>query len=524
MTFLLTTERWIPCRRLDGSPAELGLFDALAHAHEIEGLRAASPPATLALNRLLLGILHHVFGPGDLRGWTMLYRAGAFDATRLGAYFQAQEARFDLLHPERPFMQVRGLTKLYEPSGLGRLLLVRSNYGTEVNVFQHRNTAAAIEDTLALPQAAQALLVLQGFAPGGWVKKKGEPDAATAAPLHRGAFVLVHGRTLFETLMHNLLVYAPERDLPVPAGPEPDIPSWEQPELPRQVGVKETSRRPRGWVDWLTWQSRRLELVIDEQTRRVSGVVYCVGQGLADEGLTDPMLAYRVDKKRGFVPIDLSDDRATWRDCHALVRSVGADGARPPAAITQLARVELRPVFAMRQHLILDVIGMRGDQAKIRLARHERLSLPAGLLADPERLAAIGQGTGLAEQVGLRLTFAIRDAVRVVLAPGGRDPDPEDVRRVTESLGAERSYWASLEVPFERLLEDLAETEIGRALDAFFGHVRCAARDTLRLATGALGTGAAKLHGAAVAERHLSKALRDILPAAGVVRQSGGPP
>lgn len=512
MAFLLTTEPWIPCRMPDGTRRELGLLETLARAHTIESVHDPSPPVTLALHRLLLAILHRVFGPSDLDAWLALYRGGSFDEGRLKAYLAQHEDRLDLVHPERPFLQVRGLTKLYEPNGLGRLLLERSNYGAEVNVLQHRDAASLARDGIDQAHAARALLVLQAFAPGGLVKKKGEPGSASAGPLNRGAFVLVHGRTLFETLMTNLLVYAPERDAPIPGAPEPDLPSWEQPELPRQVGDKETGRRPRGWVDLLTWQSRRLELVVEERTQRVTGVVYCVGQGLEDEGLIDPMLAYRADKKRGLVAIDLSEDRAVWRDCHALVRRVGADRARPPAAVSQLARAELRSVMAGHRQLVLDVIGMRGDQAKIRLAKHERLSVPATLLEDPERLAVIGQATGLAEEVGMRLASAIRDAAKIALAPGGRKPDEEDVRKLAQSVGAERSYWAALAVPFDQFLDELALTDPDSALTGFWRHVSGAARESLRLATDALGAGAAKLHGAAVAERGLAIALQKVMP------------
>jgi CRISPR system Cascade subunit CasA len=512
MAFLLTTEPWIPCRMPNGARCEFGLLETLARAHEIEAVHDTSPPVTLALHRLLLAILHRVFGPSDMEGWLALYRRGAFKESRLQAYLAGQEGRLDLLHPERPFLQVRGLTTLYPPNGLGRLLLERSNYGAAVNVFQHRDAATRAHDAIDPAQAARALLVLQAFAPGGLVKKKGEPGAATAGPLNRGAFVLVHGGNLFETLMMNLLVYAPERDAPIAGAPELDLPSWEQPELPRQVGEREVGRRPQGWIDLLTWQSRRLELEVDEGAGGVTGVVYCVGQGLEDDGLIDPMLACRADKERGLVAIDLSDDRALWRDAHALVRRIGADGARPPAAISQLTCAELRSVTAGHREIVLDVIGMRGDQAKIRLARHERLSVPATLLWDPERLAVMGRATRLAEEVGMRLTSAIRDAARIALAPdGGHKPDEEDVRKLAQSVGAASAYWASLAVPFAQFLDDLAQTD-GPSLALFWQHVSCAARESLRRATDALGAGAANLHGAAVAERGLAAALRDAIP------------
>ncbi len=525
MPFLLTTEPWIPCRALDGSHRELGLLDVLVGAHDLEGVHDASPPVTLTVHRLLLAVLHRVFGPSDLGAWRMLYTRGSFDASALRGYFEAHRDRFDLLHPVRPFYQVRGLTKLYQPDGVGRLVLERSNYGASVNIFQHRAQPAATADGLPLAAAARSLLALQGFAPGGLVKKKDEPGSATAAPLNRGAFVLLHGKSLFETLMLNLLVYAPDRGAPIPGFAAEDLPSWETPEPARQTGARESRRRPRGWIDWLTWQSRRVELVVDDRSGLVTGVVYCVGQGLHDEGLTDPMLAYRVDKTRGLVAIDLSEDRAAWRDCHALVRKVEADGAKPPQTVTQLGRFELRSVLGARPYVVLDVIGMRGDQAAIKLARHERVSLPSAVLVDDERLAAVGQATHAVDDIGRQLTYAVRDAVRRTLAPGDRDPDKEEVSRIAYSLGAERRYWATLATPFATFLDELGRDDIEVAFERFARHIRAAARDCLRLATDALGVGAAKLQGAAIAERHLHASLNEILPVRAATHGSpGGPP
>jgi CRISPR system Cascade subunit CasA len=163
MPFLLTTEPWIPCRALDGSHRELGLVDVLVGAHDLEGVHDASPPVTLAVHRLLLAVLHRVFGPSGLTAWKALYTQGSFDEAAIHVYFKAQEARFDLLHPARPFYQVRGLTKFCEPDGVGRLVLERSNYGASVNVFQHRTHAAAAADGLSLPAAARNLLALQNL-------------------------------------------------------------------------------------------------------------------------------------------------------------------------------------------------------------------------------------------------------------------------------------------------------------------------------------------------------------------------
>jgi hypothetical protein len=227
------------------------------------------------------------------------------------------------------------------------------------------------------------------------------------------------------------------------------------------------------------------------------------------------MLSYRSDKTRGIVAIDLAEDRAAWRDSHAFVRAADADGARPPVTIAQRALVALRPVLVEHPLVLLDVFGMRGDQAAIKLTRHERLSIPSRVVTDPDRVAAIGAATGAAEAVRRELTAAIRQAVRAALAPGGREPDAEDVSKTVDALGGERTYWASLATPFEVFLTELAELEIEQVRAAFERILRGEAERALRLAVEALGDSAAKLKGRALAERRLSASLSTLLPTSG---------
>jgi CRISPR system Cascade subunit CasA len=512
MPFLLTTEPWIPCVTRAGACVDLSLRDALVGAHELAELHDASPLVTLALHRLLLAVLHRVFGPESLDDWRALRERGSFDAVALDAYLERWSHRFDLCHPERPFYQTRGLSSLYEPDGLGKLQLERSNYGGPVHVFQHRASAAREVDALPLGVAARTLVALHAFTPGGLVKKKGEPTSASAGPLNRGAYALARGATFFETLLFNLLVL--DDDRPVPRSRGADVPAWERDGLARPTTDKEPTRAPTGWIDLLTWQSRRVELAIDE--RGVVGVVYCVGQGLDLPGLTpEPMLAYRRTKK-DVVPLLLSEDRAVWRDSQTLVQAVDADaGTRPPLVVEQLRRYEIEDVLGDRP-LVLDVLGMRGDQAKILLSRHERLSLPVALVRDAERQRALREAMSLAEDVALRVVFAVRSAVEETLAPGGRTPDPADVRRVADSLGVERTYWGALGRVFPAFLDDLAR-DVAGAVPRFERAIRGAAEEAARRAVASLGTGARQLQGAARAEQRLGAAFAELMPNRGGV-------
>jgi len=510
MPFLLTREPWIPCTTPDGRRVDLGLHEVFARAHQLTAVHDASPLVTLAMHRLLLAILHRVFGPPNLDAWRALYKRGSFDAAKIDAYLEEWASRFDLLHPERPFYQTRGLAALYEPDDVRRLVLERSNYGAPAFVFQHRPTDAG--DELSLAEAARGLLTLHAFSPGGLVRKAGEPGSASAGPLNRGAYVLLRGTNVFETLVRNLVVYQPEDGSPLAGDASRDRPSWEQPPLARPVGEREPRRRPHGWIDLLTWQSRRAELALTSDGQKVVGVVYCVAQGLDFEGLSEPMLAYKTDGKNVFA-VGLSENRALWRDCHALIRVHDADGAaRAPASVRQAARRVVAELFPA--HVDLDVLGMCGDQAKILLTRAERLSVPAALLESAERAEPIREALEIAEGGVRALRDAVRTSVSTSLSPGDREPDRDEVRRFADSLGADARYWGTLAVSFEALLDAVARSDEA-ALDRFVADVRDTATESLRAAAESLGTSARQLQGTARAEVVLRAKLRELKPTDG---------
>lgn len=501
MAFDLVSEPWLPCRARDGTRVTLGILALFERAHELECIDDPSPLITLALHRLLLAIVHRVVGPSSLAVWKALYTHGRLPTNELSAYLAEQRGGFDLLHPTRPFYQTRGLSNEYEPDGIGRLVLERSNYGAPSLLFQHRPIALAERDALPLAEAARNLVALHAFAPGGLVKKRGEPAAASAGPLNRGAYLLVRGASLFETLMFNLLIYDPENSRPLAGDATTDRPAWEQPPVARPVGGLEPRRLPYGYLDWLTWQSRRVELVESPDRHAIAGIVYCVAQGIGDPHPRDPMLAFRVHPQRGPIPIDLSEARAVWRDCHAFVREGGQDGAAPPAAVAQLGTRELRGVLTDTRPS-LQVLGLRGDQAKLHVSRAERLAVPGAILAEPDLQARLADASGAAEAVGVALRAALRIAAARSLSPGQREPHKDDVTNLVESIGGERAYWAALATPFGLFLDELPR-DPDSAGKAFISAVRVIARQALRSACCGLGSEARYLKALACAEGYL---------------------
>jgi len=101
----LLNEPWIPVLRADGRPAMLGLRDVLLQAHQLRGLAGETPLTTAALYRLLLVVLYRALGAPTMYSWEQLWEQGHFPAEALEEYLTRWQHRFDLFHPERPFLQ-----------------------------------------------------------------------------------------------------------------------------------------------------------------------------------------------------------------------------------------------------------------------------------------------------------------------------------------------------------------------------------------------------------------------------------
>lgn len=498
-SFDLTEASWLPCERPSGEPVELGLGEALSSAHELRALADPSPLVTASLHRLLLAILHRCFGPRDLAEWKRLYRAGRFDRRVVEDYLARWRGRFDLLDAERPFYQVAGLP--YRAAPAAELVAERSNYGAPVELFEHRPSGD--DGMLAIGAAARALVAAQAFRPGGLVARAaGEPPSATAAPLNAAALVLILGRTLFETLMLNQLVYDPGSGQPIPGQPD-DRPAWEL-EAPAHSG----RRVARGWCDLLTWQSRRITLVPAPDGAGVARVIVAGGWDLdvAEGTAVDPMVAYRRDPKRGFVAVRIDDERAAWRDADALVRASDADAARRPRTVDQLASRELADDLPHARRFELALLGLRGDRAKILLTRHETLPVSPAVLADPVRGESIRDGLVRAEEAATSLRRSLWVAARHSLAPAGREPDSKDVRALIEASGGMRLYWSRLRAPFYRFLDGII-AGTPTALDHLCTATRQVAQQAFDAAVTRFGDAARGLKGRALGERSLRQGL-----------------
>jgi CRISPR system Cascade subunit CasA len=380
-----------------------------------------------------------------------ILKAGRFDPDRLRRYFGEWADRFDLFHDKYPFYQRAGF-KTKESSGVNRLAQELSR-GNNAALFDHTTD----DQPPALTPAAAARLVIaeQAFAVGGG---KSDTGNTTHAPLVSGASVLVRGDTLFETLWLNLTVY--DKDERPVVSDESDSPVWER----EQVDPHRQPATPFGYLDFLTWQSRTLRVVPEQERGRVVVRRVSYAQGRKCDpgvGFFNPMVAYgRNDAKDPFQPVRFNEFRDLWRDSASLyqIRDAGYDFARAPRVVHDLSAEGLRDSLPVSARYRLSVFGLCTDKAKVLFWRHESLPLPLAYLDDADIVGRLKEALKCAEEV---VSDALRKAVWAAVANRltgdvGTSPDTDRVRALVDSFSPARLYWSRLELPYRELLVALA--------------------------------------------------------------------
>lgn len=524
-SFNLVHEPWIPCVSLGGEALEVGLQATLLRAHEVREISDPSPLVTVALHRLLLAVLHRVFGPGSVDEWATLWRGKRVPEDPIREYLRRWEARFDLFDEERPFYQTAGLEEA--TANPAAKLVHELASGHNATLFDHTRESSSGAG-LSFLEAARVVVAHQAFAVCGLVSFRPNEDrkafgSADNAPLVKGAVTLVRGQSLFHTLMLNLHQYSTDDEVPFALAGN-DCPAWE-----RVAPVEATDRRPAGYLDLLTWQSRRIRLFPAQGPNGeavVSKAAIMKGEQFPD-GFSlvrkETMLSFRrradSSGEDPWQPMKFVQDRAIWRDSLALLQS--ADDSAQTMTLAWLRHLLSEGVVERSHAVLVDLLGLSTDRANLLFWRHERLALPSAYLEDEQLRRKLSEAVGLAEAVARVVSHATGDLARLVLSrgsdnPEGRQPRREDVTALRDHLGAERVYWSRLDRVFRRLLFDLAQDRVEddqgvayglRALPGWAEDLRSAARDAFSAGTHGLEATAQGAKAVALSETRLNRDL-----------------
>lgn len=495
VNFNLVHEGWIPCLDRDGIVRQLGIRDALLQAHDLVEV-ASDPPAAAALSRLLLVVLHRVLdGPKSVAAWGEAWDAGHFDPPVIDAYLAEWEDRFDLFDVKKPFFQAKvGDGSLKAPS----LLDPAAARGNNPTLFDHSLDDVVVPMPAA--DAARRLLVTEAFSAGGLMSGDGGGKVSgKAAPLSGSWVFMVSGPTLFHTLLLNTPLYDPAAERPFPVLGD-DAPVWERP-----AATNARVRDPAGWLDLLTYPSRRVRLVPEQRADGPVVTHVAVTDGdRPGEGWEpwhrEQSLAFR-GTKAGWLALRPSENRDLWRDAAILL--VTGDGWKRPSVVEQVVARYVRDL-GLDLPLGLDAYTLATNQAKYLYWRHQRLPVPARLFADEQRAEDITKAVAVAEKVASLLQWAVAELSGHPESPK-QDPD-ERQRRRAWAEHAMTGFWARLPAGFARFLVQLGEAD-GEPLQGWRRWLFEAIRASWTEWSNALPLGATQYQRLAGAERHYRSAL-----------------
>lgn len=487
--FNLIDEPWIPVRFPNGTRAELNLRDTLLRAKEIAVIEDPSPLVVASLHRFLLAVLYRALeGPTDIdqaKGW---FKAG-LPADRIDAYLEKWRARFWLFDEKHPFGQIPD----FEPKTwrAWTALAAEHNADNAKVLFDHidvtRPNAVPPGMTIRWMLATQTFSVSAG---------KSELSHTGTAPSATAAMVLPVGRSLEDTLLLSLV---PQNRVVF----DQDLPIWER--SAETLAILETGakRAIGGIADRYTWRTRSIRLRSDE-AGNVHSLAFASGVENASKDGIDPMLAYRIDKDKGRLPMQFRE-RGLWRDFDSLL----PDAARlAPAVIEHAAALTRFARERFPQSVI--VLGQSNNKAKIEYWRMERFALPQALHGDRSIRTEIRQLLADAEDNQKALWKACRHFARDLLSRGEREPDAKDLGKFVEQMPASASYWSRLEAAFHDTLHHytLARDPDAIRLD-WLKTVRAALREVWAQHAASVSTGDAWAIRALVrAEGAINKQLR----------------
>ncbi len=447
MGFNLLDECWIPVIRKDWQRAEVSLIELFQTWETVREIQADNPPTTLAIHRFLLAVLHRAYqGPRNIDHWEEIQQDNGKGAIE---YLEKWRDRFDLFHPEHPFMQDMKLD-------LDKSVPIFAIHTMSTSkVFSHEHEWSGYGISSA--EAARLLIRLQSvditslraFYPN---QTSGNRSAVNTPPINN-ANILVIGKSLQSTLMMNLIRYDPEAEFPSVVTGE-DIPFWET-----SYAGKPAKSIPNGYISYLTYPWRRLNLFSNGVS--VDRIAITMGNSFPDNlsfNQWECGIAFREGK-----PIRINPDRQLWRDSHSFLQS--AEKESRPRIIEWLAQLSSEKL--VDKLVCLQVFGMCADKAKPLAWSVEYFSAPILYIQDIQLSQALRIAITIAEN-HQQIFGGFRGSPYHALA---ETLNNNDAGSLGASLGGKAKYWAILDRKFQELLLALPEDKLTNGKSITYGNV-----------------------------------------------------
>lgn len=392
-------DKWIPVMTLDGKPQLAGLCEVMAEGKRFGDL-AVRPHERVALMRLFLCVAHAALkGPRDYDKWRDV-PSQLPDAST--AYLKRWNNKFELFHPEKPWLQVASLSKgdkEQEPtddmSGWTPASKLNLSYATGNNSTLFDHDGMQDVRAIAIPELLLFMLTYQCFSPGGLISQvywngqqtnKSSKDApcVPASMIH----ALLRGRTLFETIHLNLPthedIHLGDEDREI------GNPIWEQPpsSFDDETNIKNATET---YVGRLVPMTRLIRLHPKGELMLFGdGLVYSTfADGFPQEPTATVVVRHKAKKEERAL-LSYRPSKALWRELGSLIAKRKANGNGGPLSLRAIQD---------GKGCDLIVVGVARDQANIVDIIESVFNIPAQL-SSPAYESEVKTAEKLANRLG----------------------------------------------------------------------------------------------------------------------------
>ncbi|WP_443095888.1 type I-E CRISPR-associated protein Cse1/CasA [Rothia koreensis] len=463
-SFDLWSQAWIPVK-LGQNSLLVSIQDFFDRAGELAYFEGEVPTMPLAIQRILSTVLRQAVEPRQGENghqvWARIWKEGRFPMDEIRSYGQAYSGRFDLFHPERPFLQAPGLATVKNEYLKPAALLSTVPRGSS----QFTSRAGEQTDTMSPAEAAQWVIHAMGFdvagikpgALGDDRAKGGKGYGIGTGWLGRlGAFRLV-GKDLFETLMFNTRFQGYDDAVQ-------DMALWERDDVLTGAVSRPENSQPRGDADLYTWPSRRIRLHFTG-TGEVDGVLITQGDRLLAYGQerTEPASFWRNSPAQAkalgtsnavFMPRSHDPNRAAWQRIDSVLAHPGTvplkgqEKVVMPLLISQLRELIANGVLSSDTKVLVETVGLvYGTQDSVVTDMYsDRVSFASRLLLPPSirARARVVDIARLTDEMAHQVAYRVKDAREAAGASGEN----------TSATVLSRLYF-DIDPAFRRWLNDL---------------------------------------------------------------------
>jgi len=265
--------------------------------------------------------------------------------------------------------------------------------------------------------------------------------------------VMACGKSLKETILVNLMQYD-KKAIPCVVDGE-DLPIWD----PKRENNCPRERIPKGYIDYLTYQWRRVRLFSQKDgSDHVTKVAFQGGDRLPKDVSPSQWecgVPYKKLEKAGKsqqIGIRLDLRRSLWRDSHAILQS--SDSNSCPMIVDWIANLKKGNELIEEGAVKLKVFGLSADKAKPWGWVSEQFSAPIDYLRKKELWQALVNALKIAEKHQKKIFGGYRGSPYQALAKILNHPDASCLAK---SLDGESRYWADLDRKFQELLLPLSK-------------------------------------------------------------------